>query len=121
MTARSLRSPAPGARRRHGLRIGVDGQEIHAHARDLARRALHRRADVMQLEIDEDALAGVLQVLRQRQPAAIGQLHADLVEGDGVAERRDQRARRLDGLDVEGDDETVAGAGHGLPPWPALR
>ena len=45
-------------RRLHGLRIGVHGQECRAESSDALDAARHGIADVVQLEIDENFLAG---------------------------------------------------------------
>ena len=114
-----------GARRRHGLRESVNGEEVHPHLCDLPRRPLHRRANVMQLEINEHALAGAFQIAREIEAAAIGELHADFVEGDGIAQLIDKHTRRRHAVDVERDDQPIADGivahAEGLPPWPALR
>ena len=55
----------------HGLRIGVHGEEGRAEFGDALDAARHRVADVVQLEIDENLLAGFRQLLRQRQAAGI--------------------------------------------------
>ena len=95
--------------RAHRLLIAVHGEEIDAAAGDLPRRALDRRADVVQLQIEKDALAGVLQSVSEIEPAGEGELEADLIEDHAVAELLDERARRLDIFDVERDDQRVAG------------
>ena len=50
----------------HGLRIGVHSEEGRAEFGDALDAARHRVADVVQLEIDENLLAGPGQLLRQR-------------------------------------------------------
>ena len=90
-----------------------------------ARRALDRHADVMELQIEEDAACPPLQFARESKPPAIGEFHPDLIEGDRVAQPRDQRARRLDAFDVQRDDQPVRGflafRSPGAPAWPASR
>ena len=68
----------------------MDGEEGRPEPRDLRRRALDRVGDVVQLEVDEDALARRRELRRQAQAAAIGELHADLIEARRVADSRDQ-------------------------------
>ena len=69
----------------------MHGQEGRAELGDLPRGPLDGVGDVMQLEVDENLLAVADQPLDQRQAAGVGQLHADLVEGDAVAEAGDHR------------------------------
>ena len=59
------------------------------------------------------------------EAAAIGELHADFVKGDGIAQLIDKHTRRRHAVDVERDDQPIADGivahAEGLPPWPALR
>ncbi len=50
---RALGAPERSA---HGLRIGVNGEELCAEPGDLRRRALNRVRDVVQLQVDEHAI-----------------------------------------------------------------
>ena len=88
----------------------MDGQESPAEARDLRRRPLDRVGDVMQLQIDEDLLARRSKPADERQSVApVYELHADLVEGHGVADRGHEPFGRGGLRDIEGDDQPVAG------------
>ena len=78
----------------HRLRIGVHGQKRRAEARDAFDTALNRVADVVQLEVHENLLAGADQPLGERQAARIGELITDLVEAHAVAEPIDHRLGR---------------------------
>ena len=98
----------------HGLRIGVHGQEGRAQFGDALDAARHGVADVMQLEIEEHLLAGIREPADQRQPAGIGELIADLVKGDGIAEPGDHRFRGCDLGQIKRHDQPVAG---GDPGW----
>ena len=49
------------ARRRHRLREGVDGEKVDAEPGDLPGRALNGDADVVELQIEKDALLRGLQ------------------------------------------------------------
>ena len=66
-----VRSRARLDRRLHGLRIGVHGEECRAERCDALDAARHGVADVVQLEIDEDLLAGAGELADQRQSAGI--------------------------------------------------
>ncbi len=77
---------------------GQEGRTKSCNALDTAR---HGIADVMQLEIDENLLAGVRKLTHQRQSSRIGNLIADLVKRHAVAEPRNHRFRRLDAGQVE--------------------
>ena len=72
------------------------------HALDPAR---HRVADVVQLQVQKDALAGADQLLGERKSAGEGELVADLVEHYRRPELLDQRFRRLDRGHIERDQE----------------
>ena len=86
----------------------MHGQKRRAEVRDLRGGALHRVGDVMQLEIEEDLLARAAQLAHQIEPAAVNELHADLVEADRIAEPLHHGARLSRVGEVEGDDEAVA-------------
>ena len=79
--------------------------------------ALDGVGDVVQLEIEEDLLAG------RGEPAcegktltAIGELHADLIEGRGVADALDEALRLVGVGQVESDDQPVARRQHAHRP-----
>ena len=65
----------------------------------------------MQLEVDEHALAPLGELRRQGEAAAIGELHADLIEARRIADRRDQPFGVGDLGRVESDDQPVARLG----------
>ena len=109
-----LRAGARVDRRVHGLRIGVHGEERRAELRDALDPARDRVADVVQLEVEEDLLAGAGQRAREVEPAREGELIADLVERHRFAEPRHHRLRRGDRGHVERDDQAFARIeGHG--------
>jgi len=57
-------------RRPHGLRIGVHREERGAQPHDALDALAHRVADVVQLEIEKDLLAGARELFRRkREPA----------------------------------------------------
>ena len=80
----------------HRLRIGMNRQEGRAEARDAFHALRDRIADVVQLEIEEGALAGAGKLLRVSKSARKSELVADLVERHGIAEPRHHGLRRLD-------------------------
>ena len=92
-----------------------------AHARDALHALRDRVADVVQLHVDEDLLAGVGQRAREIEPAGKAELVADLVEHDRLAEPRHQRLRLGDGRDIERDDQAFAGIEHPHPISPNIR
>ena len=96
------------------IRVAVNGQEIEVELRDTPDRRLHRRADVKELHVEEDALAVILlQLIGQRQAAAGQHAKADLVETDRIAKPpgKVQPVKRIG--NIEGDDQPVVGAGLG--------
>ena len=101
-----------GDRGLHGLRIGVHGDEGRADAGDALHALFDGVADVVQLEVEEHLLAGADQRFRERHAAGEGELIADLVERDGIAEPLDEGSGRRNGRDIEGDDQPVARCGH---------
>ena len=64
----------------HGLRIGVHGEEGGAEAGDALHPVRDRVADIVQLHVDEDLVAGFDQGSRKFEPAGKAELVADLVE-----------------------------------------
>ena len=74
----------------------------------MQRRALHGGADVVQLQIEENALADLFQLAGETKPAGVGELQSYFVKGHAVAELRNQGPRGLDALHVERDDQPVA-------------
>src|SRR4051794_30974325 len=86
----------------------MHGQECCPELRYALHALGNRIADVMQLEIDEYLLAGVCQPPHQRQPPGVGELIANLVEGDAVAESRDHRLGGIDVWQIQRDDQPVS-------------
>ena len=62
----------------------------------------------MQLEVEKDLFARRSQFGDERQAAAVGELHANLIEDRAVANPLDQPSRFADVGHVEGDDQSVA-------------
>ncbi len=94
-------------RRVHGLRIGVDGEERRPEPRHALDPAPDRIADVVQLEVEEDLLAGAGERARQVDAAREGELIADLVERHGLAETSDHRLRGGDRGNIERQDQAL--------------
>src|SRR5262249_62142913 len=92
----------------HGLWIGVHGQKRCPEPRDAFDAPGNGVADVVQLEVEEDALAGAGEHTREVDPTREGKLIADFVKRDGFAEPYDQRLRLGDRRDVERDDQPPA-------------
>ena len=86
----------------------MHGEEGGAKPRHAFHALRHGVGDVVQLQIDKDLLAGVGQRVRVRKPAGEGELIADLVKRDRVAEPRHQRGRRLDRGHIERNDQALA-------------
>ena len=82
--------------RLHHLRISMDSEEGCAQSRNTLHARRYRIADVMEFQIEENALAGLDQLWRIIEPAGKGQLIADLVERHGIAQARDHGLRRFD-------------------------
>ena len=72
--------------------------------------APHRLGDVVQLEIEEDALVALVQLVDERAPFGDVQLEPDLVALDGVAERVDLLERGARVRMIERDDQPLARA-----------
>src|ERR1700737_314556 len=96
----------------HGLRIGMDRQERGTEPSDALHAARDRITDIVQLEIDEDLLPCAHQLRHQRQSSGIGELIADLVEGDAVAEPRDHCFGGVNAWQIQSNDQAIAGC-HG--------
>ncbi len=93
----------------HRLRIAVDGEEMHAEPCHLGRRTLDRVGDVVQLEVEEDLLARLHEPLGDGEATpAVNELHADLVEADGIAEPVDERQGLVGARHVERGDQAIA-------------
>ena len=92
-------------------------EEGRAQSRDAFNALRNGIADVVQLEIEEDALARAGEHARKIDPAGEGELIADLVERHRFAQPRHQRLRLGDGADIERDDQAFARIElHGRPP-----
>ena len=106
----------------HGLGIGVHGKKRRPEPSNAFDAPGNGVADVVQLEVEEDALAGAGEHAREVDPTRKGKLIADLVKRDGFAEPRDQRLRLGDRRHVERDDQPLARIKlHGRPPPRASR
>ncbi len=106
-----LEPRALGARDRgaHRLRIGMNGEELGAESGRLRRRPLDGVGNVVQLEIEKNLTAGGGEPARERKAFfGIGKLHADLIEGGGVADALDEPLGLADIGHIERDDEPVA-------------
>ena len=110
MTREDLHSRSLGARdrRAHRLRIGVDGEEPRAQFGRLRGRPLDGVGNVVQLEVEKDLFARRSQFGDERQAAAIGELHPNLIEDHAVADPLDEPSRVADVGHVEGDDQSIA-------------
>src|SRR5271165_6442972 len=87
----------------------MNGEKLDAEARGLCGRALDGVGNVMQLEIEKDMLARGGEPACEREPfAAIGEFHADLIEGRGGADLGDEALRLADLRRIEGDDQPAA-------------
>jgi hypothetical protein len=86
----------------------MHGEEASAELRHALHAFGHRVADVVQLQVEEDALARAHQLFGERQAAGISELIADLVDADGIAQPLHHRARGVDGGNIESQDQAVA-------------
>ena len=86
----------------------MHGEEGDAHPRDVLDPARDRVTDIVQFHVEEDPLAGVGQRGRQWQAALEGELIADLVEADRIAERLDDGLGVTHRGKIEGDDQPIA-------------
>ncbi len=90
----------------HHLRLGVDGQKIAgAGGDDGGRGLLHRRADVVQLPVQEHLPATSLQLLGHVHAAAGQKLQADLVIADRIAQPLDHGFGVRPGRQVQRDNQ----------------
>ena len=91
----------------------MDCEEVRLPAQARADGALDGARDVVQLQVEEDALA--LGAEHAERFGAVGEeeLEADLVERDGVADADDGFRGLAGGGDVEGDDQGVVFHGPG--------
>ena len=94
--------------------VAVDGQEVEVELREATHRGFHRRADVVKLHVQEDALAlFLLELVGQCQPAPGQHPQPDLVEGHGVAQRLRQFEPGQRVGHVQRHDQSVV---HAAPP-----
>src|SRR5262245_46505870 len=91
----------------HGLWIGVHREKRCPQPGNAFDAPGNGVADVVQLEVEEDALARAGEHAREVDPTRIGKLITDLVERDGFAEPCDQRLRLRNRRQVEGDDQPL--------------
>jgi CTP synthase (UTP-ammonia lyase) len=87
----------------------VDRQERDAEARDILHALGDRVLDVVQLHVEEHALAGADQRIGERKSAREGELIADLVERDAVTEPFHHRLGVARRVQVERDNQAIAG------------
>src|ERR1051326_3345355 len=81
---------------------------MHAHARRIGDPARDRVADVVQLHVEKNPLAGARERAGERQPARERQLIADLVEAAPLAQAIDHRRGGAHVVEVERDDQPLA-------------
>src|SRR5262245_9734101 len=106
----------------HGLWIGVHREKRCPQPGNAFDAPGDGVADIVQLEVEEDALARAGEHAREVDPTRKGKLITDLVERNGFAEPRDQRLRLGNRRHVERDDQPLARIKlHGRPPPRASR
>ena len=88
----------------HDRAASVHGQKVGADFGHLRHRPLHGFADIVQLQIDEHAMALGLQLADEVHPRGGVHLQADFVETCGIAERSDEHSGFDRRFDVERDD-----------------
>ena len=103
----------------HGLWVGMNSEKGCPQQNDALDAVRNRVANVVELHVDEDLLAGVGERAREIKPAGEGELIADLVEADGIGKPRHHRLRLGDGRKIERDDQAFAGLKHRLISPPA--
>ena len=86
----------------------MHGEKAHPEPRHAFHALRHRVADVVELEIEKHALAGVGERLRIGKPAGKGELITDLVERHRIAELRHHCLRLIERRQVERDDQAIA-------------
>ena len=86
----------------------MHGEEARAKARDALDALGDGVADIVQLQIEKDALARLHQFFGERQAAGIGELIADLVNADGIPELLHHLLCGVHGSDVKSEDQAVA-------------
>jgi hypothetical protein len=100
----------------HGLRVGMDCEKRCAQARDALYALRHGVANVVQLEIEKDPLAGLHERFSKRQATRECQLIADLVEGDRIAKPIDHGLGVGRRGHIEREDQAIARMLHPAPP-----
>ena len=90
--------PAPG---------GMDGEQVCPQPGQAACCATYRVGDVVQLEVTEDVVAGVLELGDDLRPGSVEQLHAHLDEEFLLGELRDEAQGVPGGWKVKGDDRSA--------------
>src|SRR5262249_54452389 len=73
----------------------------------LAGGALHGVRDVVELEIEEDLASALAHGLHGGRPGRGEELRADLEAARRAVEGVHERDGAVEGIDVEGDDETI--------------
>src|SRR5882724_9172128 len=87
----------------------MDGQEPDFCTGHLRHGSLHRFADIVKLQIEEDLLAFADQLLHEQHSRRCVKLHADLIEIDRLTEARDQRPGLLCVFKIKSDDDRIRG------------
>src|SRR6185436_9005721 len=95
---------------------GMDIEHEDAEPHRLPRRPLHGIGNVVELEIEEDLATALAHGLHGGRAEGGEELGADLEAGDLAGEGVDEGHRAIDGIHVEGHDQTVFRiAGHSSP------
>ena len=97
------------ARRAHHRRAAgrVDVDHPDAEPRGRGDRAGDGVRDVVELQVEEHAIAAADQLFDERRAVAGEQPAADLEAADRAAQRVGERARLVGGVDVERDEELI--------------
>ena len=108
---------AVGGRAHHGpASRGMDIEHEDAEPHRFPRRPLHGIGNVVELEIEEDLTATLAHRFHGGRAEGGEELGADLEAGDLAGEGIDESHRAIDGIHVEGHDQTVLRiAGHSSP------
>src|SRR5947207_12248050 len=86
----------------------MHGEEARAEPRHAFDARRYRIADVVQFQVEENALARLHELWRIIEPAGKGELIADLVERDGITQARDHLLRRVDRRHIQRDNQALA-------------
>ena len=81
------------------------GEKIDLGACDLRRRALHRFADIVQLQIEKYAAALGFELAHKIHSGGCVKFQTHFIKRDGSAERRHQPARPLRRFEIERDNQ----------------